>query len=380
MGFYDLIPRRTDDEWDALFGAPDGAPGARAHEAARRAISSESPSVDDLAALVSRASGGLLEEMASRAAAITLRHFGRTIQLYAPLYLSDHCDNECVYCGFSSGNAAERKRLTASELEREAQFLSSEGMRHVLILTGESRSMSPVSYIRDCVGILHRYFSSISIEVYPLTQDEYRSLAGDGVDGLTIYQETYDEARYKKLHGSGPKSDYAFRLGAPERAAAAGMRSVNIGPLFGLGDWRREAFLAALHAKYLQDAFPGVEMGVAVPRMRPHAGPYRPEFDVTDRDLVQAICALRIFLPRFSITVSTREEAVLRDNLIGLGITRMSAGSSTRVGGYAAHTRDTPRTGAAGQFEISDERSVAEVAGMLQSKGYQPVFKDWMRI
>jgi 2-iminoacetate synthase len=237
--------------------------------------------------------------------------------------------------------------------------------------------MSPVSYIKECVKVLRSRFSAISIEVYPLTQEEYAELIKEGVDGLTIYQEVYDETIYKRLHGSGPKSDYLFRLNAPERGARAGMRSVNIGTLFGLGDWRKEIFLTGLHASYLQDKFPEVEIGVAIPRMRPHAGALRPEVDITDKNVAQAVLALRIFLPRAPITLSTRENARLREHLLPLGITRMSAGSSTRVGGYSA---GLAKSSGIPQFEISDERSVGEIVEMLARNGYQPVLKDWERI
>jgi 2-iminoacetate synthase len=271
----------------------------------------------------------------------------------------------------------ERKTLTLDEVRREARQISETGLKHILILTGESRAMSPLGYIKECVGVLKDFFCSISIEIYPLAENEYRELVLEGVDGLTIYQEVYNENIYRKLHGAGPKSDYNFRLDAPERGARAGIRFINIGSLLGLNDWREEVFLLGLHARYLQDKFPDAEVSVSLPRLRPHGGDYKAAFTVTDKDLVQMMLALRLFMPRLGITLSTRESAFLRDNMMPLGVTRMSAGSSTRVGGRIMEKiqeQDAP------QFEICDERSVEEVMAALGRRGYQPVLKDWLHI
>jgi len=318
-----------------------------------------------------------MEAMAEKSRQLTLENFGRIMQLYTPMYLSNYCENNCLYCGFNSNNNIERKSLSLEEVEKEAAFISGMGIKHILILTGESRREAPVSYIKDCVRILKGHFSSISIEVYPLNEAEYPELISEGVDGLTVYQEVYDEGIYKRMHPSGPKSDYRFRLDAPERGAKSGMRNVNIGTLLGLNDWRKEAFALGLHAKYLQDKFPGVEIGVSLPRIRPQVRGFKAAYDVTDRDMVQIILALRIFLPRLGISISTREKAKLREDLIPLGVTRMSAGSTTRVGGHTIGSRDG---GSSSQFEISDDRTVDEIRAMLDKKGYQAVFKDWMHI
>lgn len=318
-----------------------------------------------------------LETMARTAHDITLRNFGRAIQLYTPLYLSNYCDNQCVYCGFSAKNNIERRRLTLDEVEKEAEAISSTGLKHILILTGESPDNSPISYIKDCVRLLKNFFSSISIEIYPLTEGEYAELISEGVDGLTIYQETYDETVYRMTHPAGPKSDYHFRLDAAERGATAGMRSVSIGALLGLADWRREAFFLGLHARYLQDKFHDVEIGVSLPRLRPASGNYAPPRPISDKDMVQMMLALRVYLPRLGITLSTREDPVFRENLIGLGVTRMSAGSTTAVGGRALKQegrRVHP------QFGILDHRSVGQIKALLERKGYQPVLKDWVRV
>jgi len=318
-----------------------------------------------------------LEQMAQMAHDITLRNFGRTIQLYTPLYLSNYCDNQCVYCGFSAKNDIERKRLTLDEVGKEAEFISSTGLKHILILTGESPENSPIGYIKDCVRILRNFFISISIEIYPLTEDEYAELISEGVDGLTIYQETYDEAVYKMMHPAGPKSDYRFRLDAAERGAKAGMRSVNIGVLLGLADWRMEAFFLGLHARYLQDKFHDVEIGVSLPRIRPISSNYVAPRPISDRDMVQMMLALRVYLPRLGITLSTRELPAFRDDLIGLGITRMSAGSTTTVGG---RTLKEGGRRAHPQFGILDHRSIGQIKAALERKGYQPVLKDWVRV
>lgn len=316
-----------------------------------------------------------LEEMAVRANEITLRNFGKTMQLYTPIYLSNYCENQCVYCGFNAANKIERKKLTRDEVKEEAEFISLTGLRHVLILTGDSRSVSPLSYIKDSLKILRNYFSSISVEIYALSEKEYAELVSEGVDGLTIYQEVYDENIYGEMHMAGAKKDYFFRLDAPERGAEAGMRNVNIGVLLGLNDWRREVFSLGLHAKYLQDNYPDLEIGVSLPRIRPQAGNFNVPYQVTDKNIVQILVALRIFLPRIGITLSTRENSEFRNNLIPLGITRMSAGSSTYVGG---HTAKVFSDQSVPQFEISDGRDVEEMKQALEKKGYQPVLKDWM--
>ncbi|MBI4302740.1 MAG: 2-iminoacetate synthase ThiH [Chloroflexi bacterium] len=321
--------------------------------------------------LLSPAATGLIENMAQLAHKLTIKHFGRTILLYTPLYLSNYCVNQCVYCGFNMANDIPRRKLTLPEVELEAHVISRTGLQHLLILTGESRQHSPVSYIRDCVSVLRKYFSSISIEVYPLSTEEYSELISAGVDGLTIYQEVYDEEIYRRLHPGGPKRDYRFRLHAPERAGEAGMRTINIGALLGLNDWRRDVFFTGIHAAYLQKKFSDIEIGVSFPRMRPQLGNFEPEYPVSDRDLVQSIVALRLFLPRVSITISTRESAFLRDNLLNLGVTKMSAGSSTAIGGH------TDAIDSIGQFEISDRRTVEEMRETISRSGYKPILKDW---
>ncbi|MFH1912732.1 MAG: 2-iminoacetate synthase ThiH [Pseudomonadota bacterium] len=337
----------------------------------RRVLSGPCRAPGDLLTLLSPAAAPFLEEMAGRASQLTLQHFGRTIQLFTPLYLSNHCANHCVYCGFNATNAIPRSQLTLEQVETEAKAIASTGLRQLLILTGESRAKASPEYLEACLGVLRRHFPSVSIEIYAMEQDEYERMIRAGVDGLTLFQETYDEALYARLHPRGPKRDYRFRLDAPERACRAGMRVVNIGALLGLGDWRRDALLTGLHGAYLQRKYPEVDIAVSLPRMRPHAGAFQPASIVSDADLVQIMLALRLFLPRLGITISTRETARLRDNLLPLGVTRMSAGVSTAVGG---HSQEGDKVG---QFEISDDRSVDAMCAMLKARGFQPVFADW---
>lgn len=325
--------------------------------------------------LLSSAADDRLEDMARRANALTVQYFGKVIQLYTPLYLSNYCINGCVYCNFNAARDMPRTKLGPEEIEEEARIISSEGLKHILILTGEDRQASPLSYIKDAVSILKKYFSSISVEIYPLEEDEYKELLDAGVDGVTVYQEVYDRGVYGRIHPSGPKKDYIFRLNAPERAAGAGMRTVNIGALLGLNEPLYESFITGLHAKYLQDKYPSCEISVSVPRLRPYGGASYPAVPVTDKFLVRTITALRMFLPRVGITLSTRESARLRDDLLPLGVTKMSAGSTTCVGGRINKNDDAS---ADGQFDISDCRDIRSMKAMLSAKGYQPVHQDWI--
>ncbi|MFZ7102028.1 MAG: 2-iminoacetate synthase ThiH [Peptococcaceae bacterium] len=329
---------------------------------------------EDLLILLSPRAADYLEEMAQQARRLTIRNFGKVIFLYTPLYLSNYCVNRCAYCGFNAGNKIHRKTLTLTEVETEAATIAATGLRHILILTGESKAQAGLTYLKDCVQILKKYFSSISIEIYPMDTEEYRELVRAGVDGMTIYQETYDRRRYDEVHLKGPKKDYQYRLEAPERAGAANMRTINIGALLGLAKWREDAFFTGIHAHYLQNKFPGTELGVSLPRIRPHVGSFQPLESACDKNLVQTILAYRLYLPRAGITISTRENARLRDNLIGLGVTKMSAGSSTEVGGHS-QSRNSES-----QFEISDERTVPEVQEAILRKGFQPVLKDWQHM
>ncbi|HBW37474.1 2-iminoacetate synthase ThiH [Desulfosporosinus sp. BICA1-9] len=341
-----------------------------------RVLARETVLPEDLAILLSPAAQPYLEPMAKKAQALTIRHFGRTIGLFTPLYLANFCSNSCLYCSFHAGNEIVRCKLSVEQAIKEGEAISSTGLQHLLLLTGESRSQSGPAYIEQCVRALRPMFASLGLEVYPLSTEEYRRLYEAGVDSVTLFQETYQESTYALVHPSGPKRDYHYRLEAPERACSAGISSINIGALLGISDWRRDAFYSALHADYLQRKYPGVEVAISVPRLRPYAGSFSSfATPVTDAALVQIILAYRLFLPRAGLTLSTRESPQMRENLLPLGITRISAGALTSVGGYS----ETDNVGSA-QFEIADERSVPEVVQMIRAKGYLPAFCDWVNM
>ena len=363
MSFYEKLERLEQYPFEQLWKD-------YTDEDVRRALAKEKLEEADLLALLSPAASPLLEELAQKAQRLTRAHFGHAMQLFTPMYLADFCVNHCTYCSFSSIYDFPRKKLSLEEVRQEAETIAATGLRHILILTGESRRDNPVSYIKDCVKVLREYFSSISIEINPLSTAEYQELLEAGVDGLTLYQEVYHQETYRELHVKGPKRNYRNRLDAPERGCKAGFRAVNIGALLGMHDWRQEAFLSAMHARYLQDRYSDCEISLSTPRFRPYLGEFNPESDVSDRALVQIILAYRLFLPRSGITLSTREPAHLRDHFIHLGITKMSAGVSTEVGGHTSE-------GGTPQFEISDSRTVREITDMLYNNSFQPVFKDW---
>lgn len=366
MSFYSTLARYRDFDFQDFFARIT-------QERVARALSAEKLSETDFLALLSPLAAASLERMAQKAHELTVQYFGRTIQLYIPLYISNFCANECVYCGFHRGNVIHRKKLTMTEIEAEAQTIAATGMRHLLLLTGEAPAVTPIEYLEEAVRLLKKYFASVSIEIFPMAEQDYRRLKEAGVDGLTLYQEVYDESRYALVHRAGPKADYRWRLDAPERGARAGFRMVNIGPLVGLGEVRSEVFFSGLHARYLENTFLQTEISLSLPRMNPAEGDYRPDYFADDRDFVQFLTALRCFLPRAGLNISTRERAGFRDNLIRLGATRFSAGSCTGVGGYGEQKADAGSP----QFAITDERSVAEVVEAIRAAGYQPVYKDW---
>ncbi|MCP4024231.1 MAG: 2-iminoacetate synthase ThiH, partial [Desulfobacteraceae bacterium] len=313
-----------------------------------------------------------LEEMAQKAKRITHQYFGKTISLYAPMYISDYCSNHCTYCGFNAVTDFKRKKLTIEQIETEAKAIADTGIRHILILTGEAPQKTPMSYLKDSVLALRKHFASIALEIFPMDEDNYKELIDAGADAITIYQEVYDRRIYKDVHPKGRKSDYAYRLETPERGAMAGFRAVNIGTLFGLGEPGSEAFFAGMHAKYLEQEHPDVEVSLSLPRMRKALGGIEPKNVLDDTRFVQFMLAWRLFMPRLGITISTRESAKFRDRLIQLGVTRYSAGSKTDVGGYAGQDDDGTV-----QFEVTDTRNVGQVVQMIKKSGYQPVFKDW---
>jgi len=326
----------------------------------------------DFCALLSDAAAGCLEEMAQRSLEETRKHFGNVIFIFTPFYISNHCQNVCPYCSFARQHHIARKHLNFDEIRVEAEKIAATGIRHILVLTGESSTTASLDYLEKAISIIKEYFSTVVIEIYPLDNHGYGTLVKAGADSMTIYQETYNRPLYEKLHKGGPKADYEFRVNAPERACQEGMRSVTVGALFGLYNWRSEAFFTACHAEYLQKKYPAVEVCASIPRMRPLAGEFNVEHPVNDRQFVQIMTALRIFMPSLGITVSTRESEAFRNSILPLGVTKMSAGVSTSVG---AHT-GTPSTS---QFEIADPRSVDTMKADLIRMGFQPVMHDWNR-
>ena len=368
--------------------------------AARENLTKEKLSLADFAQLISPAAGELLEPLSRRSQQLTRQRFGKVIRLFAPLYLSNECINNCKYCGFSRDNAILRVTLSVDEVRREAKALADQGFRNILLVAGEHPKFVSNGYMAECVAALHEEIPSVSLEVGPMETDEYSPMVAAGADGLVVYQETYDRAVYDDMHTAGPKKNFDWRLETPERAYAAGFRRLGIGALYGLADWRYEALALAAHTEYLLRNCWKAYITISLPRLRPCAGEFEPLTHLSDRELVQLVCAYRLMFPDVGIVLSTRESAKLRDGLVQLGVTMMSAGARTEPGGYTGagkdHVHQTVRgrivdtgasewakpveghvTNATGQFNIADERSATEVAAQLQRLGYEPVWKDW---
>ncbi|HXT13511.1 MAG TPA: 2-iminoacetate synthase ThiH [Candidatus Angelobacter sp.] len=369
--------------------------------AVREAMGKASLALADFAALLSPAAAELLEPMGRRAHALTQQRFGKVIRLFAPLYLSNECINNCKYCGFSRDNPILRVTLSVPEMLREAGALHGQGFRNILLVAGEHPKFVSGHYLAECVAALHGEWPGISLEVGPMETEEYRPIVQAGAEGLVVYQETYHRGIYDEMHTAGPKKNFDWRLETPERAYAAGFRRLGIGALYGLADWRYEALCVAAQADYLLRNCWKAYVTISLPRLRPCAGEFQPLTQMTDRDLAQLVCAFRLMFPDVGLVLSTRERARLRDGLIPLGITLMSAGSHTEPGGYTGagkeHIHHTERgrilelasgssewapqsnraTNATGQFEIADERSPQEVAELIRRLGYEPVWKDW---
>jgi 2-iminoacetate synthase len=332
-----------------------------------------------------------LTRLAARSASLTRHHFGRTMRLFAPLYLSNECINSCTYCGFSRENSIVRVTLEIEGVAGEARHLRQEGFRHLLLVAGEHPKFVSNGYLEKCLRRLAPEVPSLSIEVAPMETPDYQKLVQAGAEGLVVYQETYHRPTYQTLHVAGPKKDFDWRLDCPERGHAAGFRRIGIGALFGLHDWQEEALALATHLEYLQKVCWRSFLSVSLPRIRPAAGGFVPQHPLPDREFLQLICALRVTFPQVGIVVSTREPAELRDAIVPYGVTMMSAGSHTEPGGYTgAGKEDLHKTvrgriiedpveeeSATGQFDISDDRSAAEFAHMLRQQGFEPVWKDW---
>ncbi len=336
-----------------------------------RALHRHKRDLEDFKALISPAAAPYLEQMAQMSHRITQKRFGKTMQLYAPLYLSNECQNICTYCGFSLDNKLRRKTLSAIEILQEAEYLKSQGFEHVLLVTGEANKTVGVEYLRNAIRLLRPQFANISIEVQPLEQDEYKTLADEGLYAVLVYQETYHKDNYKTYHPKGKKSNFDYRLATPDRLGSAGIHKIGLGVLIGLEDWRADNFFTALHVGYLERTFWQTRYSISFPRLRPATGLIEPKVAISDKELVQLICAWRIFNEEIELSISTRENELFRDHIIKLGATTMSAGSKTNPGGYTIEEESLE------QFEIDDSRSVDDIKRMIEARGYKPVWKDW---
>ena len=335
----------------------------------QRALHRDVLQPEDFAALLSPAAAPFLEQMAQRAQMETRKRFGNAVQMFTPLYIANYCENYCVYCGFNCHNKIRRARLDMEEIERELEAIAATGLQEILLLTGESRTMSSVEYIGEAVKLARKYFRVIGIEIYPLNVEEYAYLHECGVDYVTVFQETYDADKYKTLHLGGHKRIFPYRLNAQERALMGGMRGVGFAALLGLSDFRKDAFATGLHAYLLQRKYPHAEIAFSCPRLRPIINN-----DKINPKLLQVVCAYRIFMPFASITISTRERAGFRDNIIGIAATKISAGVDVGIGGHSGEEKGDE------QFEISDDRSADEVFQAICDHGLQPVMADYLYV
>jgi len=335
-----------------------------------QALSHNNRSLEDFFALISPAAAPYIEQMAALSRAITLKRFGKTMQLYIPLYLSNLCTNHCVYCGFNHNNIVDRVVLNKEQVVEEAKAIKKLGYEHILLVTGESPRVG-VDYFEEMMEKIRPWFSLISLEVQPLDENEYERLISKGLNTVYLYQETYNQQNYKNYHPKGKKSDFHYRLDTYERMGRAGIHKMGLGVLLGLEDWRIDSSMTAMHLAYLRRKYWRSKYSVSFPRLRPHVGQFEPRFDVPDRELLQLICAYRLFDADVEIALSTRESAFFRDHAMKLGVTCMSAGSSTQPGGYADQEK------CLNQFDVSDDRSPEEIAEVIKTNGYEVVWKDW---
>lgn len=326
--------------------------------------------LDDFAVLISATAAPFLEEMLQLSQRITQERFGKNMQLFIPMYLSNECQNICTYCGFSFTNKIPRKTLTDAEVLAEIEIIKSYGYDNILLVTGEHDKLVGIDYLLNAVKLVKQHFSQVSIEVQPLEQYEYELLKDAGVYSVLVYQETYHKETYKTYHPKGKKSNFDYRLETPDRLGKAGIHKIGLGVLLGLEDWRTDSYFNALHLDYLQKTYWQTKYSVSFPRIRPHEGDFAPKSELSEKELLQLICAYRICFPDVELSLSSRERAAFRDAVFPYGITSMSAGSKTEPGGYS-------NSEALKQFEIHDERSPKEIAAMIQSKNYEPVWKDW---
>lgn len=336
-----------------------------------RALSVKHRTLRDFAALISPAARSYLEPMACLSQRITQKRFGKTIGMYVPLYLSNVCQNICTYCGFSFNNKIRRKTLSSDEIMAEVKAIKALGFDHVLLVTGEANQKVGLPYFKSALEVIRPHFSTISMEVQPLETEEYAELAKSGVYAVLVYQETYDRVAYKEYHPKGKKASFDYRIATPDRLGRAGIHKIGLGALIGLNDWRMDSWFVAQHLEYLERVYWRTKYSISFPRLRPAEGLIEPKDIIADAELVQLICAYRIFNEDVELSLSTRESSVFRDHVLRLGVTSMSAGSKTEPGGYAL------KTGALEQFSIDDRRTPPEVAKAIIKAGYEPVWKDW---
>ena len=330
--------------------------------------------LEDFKALISPAGSNYIEQMAQLSHQLTQKRFGKTIQFYTPLYLSNECQNICTYCGFSFDNKIKRKTLTDSEILVEAEAIKTLGYDHILLVTGEAEKTVGVPYLKNAIRLLRNYFSHISMEVQPLDHNAYEELIAEGLNTVLVYQETYHKDDYKLHHPKGKKSNFNYRLETPDRLGNAEIYKIGLGTLIGLEDWRTDSFFTALHLNYLEKKHWKTKYSISFPRMRPAEGIIEPKVIMYDKEMVQLICAYRIFNEEVELSLSTRENEKFRDNVFKLGITSMSAGSKTNPGGYAVDPESLE------QFEISDERSPQQIEQLIKKQGYEVIWKDWDKI
>lgn len=358
-------------------------PAAYTAQDVRAALQHDNCSVEDFKALLSPAAEPFLEQMAQKARLETRKHFGNTVYLFTPLYIANYCENYCVYCGFNCYNHINRMKLNMEQIEHEMQVIAESGMEEILILTGESRSESDVTYIGEACKLARKYFRMVGLEIYPVNTDEYAYLHQCGADYVTVFQETYDPVRYEQLHLSGHKRVWPYRFEAQERALRGGMRGVAFSALLGLADFRKDALASALHVYYLQRKYPHAEMSLSCPRLRPivNNDKINPQ-DVGEKQLCQILCAYRIFLPFAGITVSSRESARFRNGIVRIAATKISAGVSTGIGDHESKYtgKDTGSQAGDEQFEIDDNRSLDAMYQDMAGQGLQPVLNDYLYV
>lgn len=338
------------------------------------ALEKKSNDLEDFKALISPAAEPYLEAMAQKSQRITRKRFGNTMQLYIPLYLSNECTNVCTYCGFRANNKIPRRTLTPAEIVTEAKAVKAMGFDHVLLVTGEANGRVNAAYFKEAIELIKPYFSHISLEVQPLDTNEYETLIEAGLNTVMVYQETYNQDNYGQYHIYGKKSDFTYRLQTADRLGEAGIYKVGLGALLGLEDWRTDSYFTALHLAYLERKYWQTKYSISFPRLRPFAGEFIPKVHLSDRELVQLICAYRIYNEEVELSLSTRETEYFRDNVMKLGVTNISAASKTNPGGYAV----APQT--LKQFEIADNRSVSDVVSSIKNNKLEVVWKDWDRV